>query len=1153
MNQSICPYPGLRPFNEEESIFFKGREQQVERLVKRLEEKKFLMVNGASGDGKSSLIYAGVIPHAKAGFFKAKYNNWIVADFRPERSPLKNLTASICRQLKIEDTAKTEKELGYGFSALCDLYKASSFYIDETKPEWLNADEKERKVIKRKGANLLVLVDQFEEFFTNPENYQNGIPSIESQKTVNLLLETYKLATAQDLPIYVVCTMRSDYIGQCAAFRGLPEAIGYSQFFVPRLKRQEIEQVIVGPAKLAGCSVSIRLIQTLLNSLNEGFDQLPIMQHALNQIWKMADHGHQEMDLIHLAKVGGIAPKLLLPEDKLKFERWFETIPTYKKQLLSTPSLSNVLNMHANELMIFASDSYQSISNQTISEESVKAIIETSFKALTRVDAGRAVRRRTTPLEIINLHRSEKIDLEKLNAVLTIFRLQGNTFLQPFMGENGEHKIINEHTILDITHESLIRNWNLLRNWAYEENENYNTWKEVEKQLNRWVDSKFSSQYLLAIGPLSIYKAWFENFKPNKYWLLKYDDSKVENTIKERKADEIIQNLASFLRKSDFALKKKRRLLIGFTSLAFVLLGSLAYWAFTQYIRSESFLQLANVQTVNALNEKAKAEKQKEMALAAKNEAENSKLKAIESAEIALSAKDAANKAKAEALLLKNIAELEKNKALKQTVIAKRESEKAGEQKLIAEKAKDMALLAEEKAKKLSLMALAQNLAYKSTFIDNDHQLKALLALEAYYIASKLKNEVKDPAIYEALRAAQSDLEFRNFKKQNNTSLYIEDIRTTFKRQANLKGTSVGYIKTEPAAMSFSSTLGHMIIAGKMPYWFDWNCEKDSLNNICYFGKSKEIRNVWMSADAYILLSQYANNEILCWSPGFSIGLKPLTTKGNIKNYKGQRAKEIKIELPRKIIVKAAFSPNSSSLVIAYKDSTIMIFKIINNKDLYISLNKTCEFKLLDNVQSLAVSNDGNTVYYGNLKGLVNSIAIQENKTTKNVFKPSDRWEKNKQTVAKAICLNLAADESYLGVGYNDGNIGFCKFVNGDIKSYQLYEKHAAQVEQLIFDENAQLMITAGADKAIKVFELNNLASKPVTIRNHGEKVRSLLLYDGHTLIGAGLSGVIWKWELNSENLKAEIEPQILRQLTEEEWKYFIGNEIEYENRIIKK
>ena len=70
--QHYLPYPGLRPFNEEVSVYFKGREQQVERLVKLLEEKKFLMVNGACGDGKLSLIYTGVIPYAKAGFFKAK-------------------------------------------------------------------------------------------------------------------------------------------------------------------------------------------------------------------------------------------------------------------------------------------------------------------------------------------------------------------------------------------------------------------------------------------------------------------------------------------------------------------------------------------------------------------------------------------------------------------------------------------------------------------------------------------------------------------------------------------------------------------------------------------------------------------------------------------------------------------------------------------------------------------------------------------------------------------------------------------------------------------------------------------------------------------------------------------------------------------------
>ncbi|MBL4655208.1 MAG: ATP-binding protein [Bacteroidia bacterium] len=70
----ICPYPGLRPFNEEESLYFKGRGKHIDRIKEILEEKKFLMVTGASGDGKSSLIFAGLLPIIKAGFLRAKFN-----------------------------------------------------------------------------------------------------------------------------------------------------------------------------------------------------------------------------------------------------------------------------------------------------------------------------------------------------------------------------------------------------------------------------------------------------------------------------------------------------------------------------------------------------------------------------------------------------------------------------------------------------------------------------------------------------------------------------------------------------------------------------------------------------------------------------------------------------------------------------------------------------------------------------------------------------------------------------------------------------------------------------------------------------------------------------------------------------------------------
>jgi hypothetical protein len=563
MSNTICPYPGLRPFNEEESIFFKGREQQVERLVKRLEEKKFLMVNGASGDGKSSLIYAGVIPFAKAGFFKAKYNNWIVADFRPERSPLKNITASICKQLNIEDVSKTEKELGYGFSALCDLYKASSFYVDETKPTWQLADEKERKALKRKGANLLVLVDQFEEFFTNPENYQNGIPSIESQKTINLLIETYKLASAQDLPIYVVCTMRSDYIGQCAAFRGLPESIGYSQFFVPRLKRQEIEQVIEGPAELAGCRISKRLTQTLLNSITEGFDQLPILQHALNHVWKMANNGQEEMDLIHLAKVGGLSPKFLNGEGQQKFETWRNALPSFKKQLLEKPSLSNVLNAHANELYLTAHAIYEEKYGRPISEEQSKKIIKGVFQCLTKIDASRAVRNRMTLQEITNIINDEKINVEKVDQLLQIYREQGNTFLQPFIGEHGENSKLEPNTVLDITHESLIRNWTQLTNWANEEYENLQNYLDFDKQLKRWINADFSSGYLLPIGPLTFFEHWYEKLNPSKFWINRYEE--FEGNLEQQ----LEQANNKLFQAKDFLHKSAQRLIFSRTVLKY--------------------------------------------------------------------------------------------------------------------------------------------------------------------------------------------------------------------------------------------------------------------------------------------------------------------------------------------------------------------------------------------------------------------------------------------------------------------------------------------------------------------------------------------------------------------------------------------------------
>jgi energy-coupling factor transporter ATP-binding protein EcfA2 len=550
-NYQICPYTGLRSFTEEESLYFKGREDDIDQATAQLQKNKFLMLTGASGDGKSSLIYAGIIPNARSGFLKSKYTQWCVADFRPERSPFQNLCKSIARQLDITDIHTVEAELNHGFSALVDLYRSSNRYLDTQSEAWVNADEKQRGAIKREAANLIILVDQFEEFFTNPENYHQGVPSRESNLVLNLLLETARIALEENLPIYVVFTMRSDYIGQCAAFRGLPEYLGFSQFFVPRLNRSQLQQVIEEPAKLSGNRITRRLTERLIHDITEGVDQLPILQHALNQIWVAADQGNEEMDLLHYAMVGGMNVNELPEEQVDRFNQWFAGLPDDIKKCYHEPNLQNVLDTHTNKLYEQAAGYYTAKTGKIISAEDAKKIIRTAFTCLTKIDQSRAVRNRMTLQEITNILGNPAFDTKDVGAVLNIFREPGNTFIHPFIAEDEpETQSVEPEQVLDITHESLIRNWKYLGQWAKEEFDSRSISLDFEQQLGRWVESDKSNDFLLSIGPLTYFEGWFNKVKPNAWWIARYLPEETSKESKLSRSTEILGNAQEFLNRS---------------------------------------------------------------------------------------------------------------------------------------------------------------------------------------------------------------------------------------------------------------------------------------------------------------------------------------------------------------------------------------------------------------------------------------------------------------------------------------------------------------------------------------------------------------------------------------------------------------------------
>ena len=102
---------------------------------------------------------------------------------------------------------------------------------------------------------------------------------------VELLL---RAAEQRDVPIFVVLTMRSDFVGDCARFRGLPETLNDNQYLTPRLTREQIAAAIREPARVCGGMVDPALVDELCNTVGDNPDQLPLLQHLLMRVWDRA-------------------------------------------------------------------------------------------------------------------------------------------------------------------------------------------------------------------------------------------------------------------------------------------------------------------------------------------------------------------------------------------------------------------------------------------------------------------------------------------------------------------------------------------------------------------------------------------------------------------------------------------------------------------------------------------------------------------------------------------------------------------------------------------------------------------------------------------------------------------------------------------------
>ena len=144
------PFPGLRPFEQDESDLYFGRDDQCDDLLSRLARRRLVAVVGMSGSGKSSLVRAGLLPALDRGYLPAAGSSWQVAVFRPGSDPLTNLTRALADRRQPGSASAGETP-----EAIRALLEESSLGLVAVA----------RQLLTDPADCLLVVADQFEELF----------------------------------------------------------------------------------------------------------------------------------------------------------------------------------------------------------------------------------------------------------------------------------------------------------------------------------------------------------------------------------------------------------------------------------------------------------------------------------------------------------------------------------------------------------------------------------------------------------------------------------------------------------------------------------------------------------------------------------------------------------------------------------------------------------------------------------------------------------------------------------------------------------------------------------------------------------------------------------------------------------------------------
>lgn len=910
-----------------------------------------------------------------------------------------------------------------------DIHRSIIYSVLNSGPEGLV--EVSRYLQTEKEENVFFLVDQFEELFRYREHGSVDEQN-EAQVFVNLLLNA---SQQRRVPVYVALTMRSDFIGNCSVFPRLTEVINYSNYLVPQMTREQKKMVIEGPIAVGGGKISQRLVKRLLSDVGNDQDQLPILQHVLMRSWDYWVENREPgepIDIRHYNAVGRI---------------------------------HEALSQHANE-------AFDELNTKQ------REIAEILFKNITEKSQDNKGMRRAARVGLIaELAEAEEGDVIE---VVDQFRKTGRSFLMP-----GANVLLNNDSMIELSHESLMRIWKRLNLWVEEEFESAQMYKRLSEAAAMYQIGKTG---LWRPPDLQLALNWQKKQRPTREWAERYDET-FERAIVFLDTSRITYEAE--LKNQEMMQRRVLRR----TRATAVVLGAL-------FVVAIAFFVLAYTQKIAADSQRMFAEEQRTVAEEQTKLAQKNQQEAYRQSEIATSRSKELATANSALQVALGQADAERDRAEKALLLAKQEEEKAiragekeRESRVYAEDQREKAQFQYNRANQLYMRAIAQNLATKSAQEDDDANLAGLLAMQGYHYHTRSDGKKYDPYIYQGLYTALTKL---------NNNLAYNAIKA--------QGTPHVHIKS----LALATTKGIFYTSGADGRILKGNFEAHS-STPTGFSTPYPSKTIALSKDERFIV----NGSDSAYMQVFDLNAGSTKPSVVVKGL-GGAANDVE------------FLPDNSGFVVSNADRSLSFVNHLNGNIRKIA---TLPFE----IKNFNISPDGKWLAGATWSGQIILLDLSDN--TNRVIVDDNT------TRILSVKFNPAGTMLAFGVDDKTNKRGLVKTYDLKTQEVKQFTGHRAGVNDIEFSPDGKLMASAGADKRLLLWVLDSPEALPIVMDNNNGFIWDIAFTpESNYLIAACSESEIRVWPTDPKLMAEQICPKMKRNLTLDEWKKYVGDEnIPYE------